>query len=155
RDLGLGLRPGDAWLESDESLDPARAPILQLVSGRVEQLLHRGRDPELHRPAHESSVEVPRSNADDRVRQAIEQLSLAYYTRISVESLFPQLITDHRDRVRVASEILRGFEAAPENRPNSERLKIVGRYDAGGHALGSIAETQRGSRDPVRDERLE
>ena len=74
---------------------------------------------------------------------------------IAVEAFFPHPIADDGDRVSVAAEVFGGFEPAPQDRMDSQRVEIVGRDDAAGGALGAVADAERGARDPVHDERVE
>ena len=103
RHFGLRLLDRHTRFEPDEAFDPARAAILELVDSGVELRLHRRRNPELKRVTDEGAVKPFRRHADDRVRQAVEHLSLADDSGIAVEPFLPHLIADDGDRMRAAA----------------------------------------------------
>ena len=122
----LRLCASDPRLEPHISLNPSRAAIVEFVTAALEALLHGSRDPELHRPAHESPIESLGSDPNDGVRDIIEALRLANDFRVPFETLSPQLIADHYDRMGVAAYLLARFETTPQNRTNADRVEVVG-----------------------------
>src|SRR5437764_4511673 len=60
RDRGkfrLSLLPRDARFEKRVTFNPARAAVLEFVTGIIKRLLHRRRDPEVERVTNEGAVE--------------------------------------------------------------------------------------------------
>src|ERR1700674_5764522 len=55
----------------------------------------------------------------------------------------------------VTAGLLPRFEPAPENRMHPERMEVIRRYDAPGHALRPVADAQRSPGDLLSDERVE
>jgi hypothetical protein len=66
----------------------------------------------------------------------------------------PHLVADNRDGMRIATDVLAGFEAAADYGMDTDRVEIVRRHHAAHDALRAIAERQARSGDLFRDERL-
>src|SRR5256885_3049290 len=124
---------------------PARAAIFELVAAGLEDVLHGGGHPEVHAPADEGAVEALGGDADDGVHDAVKALRLADDLRIATEATLPELITDHRDRMRALTCVLLWKKPAAENRVHSDGIKIIRGDDAAGGALGAIADAERGA----------
>src|SRR5205807_6010089 len=123
--LSISLLTRHAGFEKGVAFDPTRAPVFQLVTGRVERLLHGGRHPKAERIANKGAVKFFRRDADDRVLNPIKDLSSANDVRIAAIAIFPRLITDHRDWMRVTPRAFFRFEPAAENRLHPERVEII------------------------------
>ncbi len=150
----LSLGEGDAGLEARVGFDPARAAIFELVAAGLEDVLHGGGHPEVHAPADEGAVKAFGGDADDGVHDAVEALRLADDLRIAAEAPLPQLVTDDGDGMRALPLVFAGKEAAAEHRGNADGVEVVGRDDAAGGALGTIADAERGAGDFTDEERL-
>ena len=140
-------------LESYISFNPPRTAILKFVSAALESFLHRRRNPELHGPAHESSVESLWRDSDDGVRHIVEALHLANDFRVTFEAILPELIADDHDRMGIVACILTRFEATPENRVHAGGIEIVGGDDASARGLCALSDTQRATGN-LTDERV-
>src|SRR5215469_16728033 len=119
-DLLLCLCPADAGFQANIGFDPSRTPVLELVTSAAKGSLHRSGNPELHRPAHECPVEPLRRNADDRVRHIVQALHLADDLPVAFEAIAPHLIADDNNGMGIRAYVLVRFEAAPENRRNTD-----------------------------------
>src|SRR4029077_7147111 len=94
------------------------------------------------------------SDTDDRMRQTGEHLRPSDDIGLAMKPLLPHLITEHGHRMRVATDVFTGFEAAAEDRTDTNRVEIVRRHHAAGDALRAIAERERGAGDLLADERV-
>src|SRR5205807_8129456 len=106
--------------------NPSPAAVVHFLPAALEALLQGSRDPQLHRPAHESPIEYLGSHPDGDVRDIIEAVRLANDFRVPFETLSPQRIADHYDRMGVAAYLLARFETTPQNRTNADRVEVVG-----------------------------
>src|SRR5207302_6343290 len=137
------LLNGDAGLQPREAFDPPGPAILELVRARRDVLrLHRGRHPELERIADKRTVKVFRRDADDRVRQAVDDLRAADHVRIAVEAFLPRPIADDDIGVRVEAEIVSRTKPPAENRTDAERVEVIRRHDAARDAFGAIPDAE-------------
>src|SRR6476646_10427899 len=123
--LGVTLLTCHAGFEKGIAFYPARAPIFQLVAGRIERLLHRGRHPEGKGVANESAVEFFGRDTNDRVPDAIQDLGSANDVRIAVVTILPCPVTNHRDRMRVATFSFLRPKATTNDRPHPESIEII------------------------------
>src|SRR5205807_1194327 len=123
--LSISLLTRHAGFEKGVAFDPTRAPVFQLVTGRVERLLHGGRHPKAEGIANKGAVKSFRCDADDRVLNAIKDLSSANDVRVAAVTIFPRLITDHRHWMRVAPCAFFRSESAAENRLDPECVEII------------------------------
>ena len=146
---------GHAALGAHEALDPALSAILELVHAGIELGLHGRRHPKLKRVADKRPVEPFRHHADDRERQAVERLRLPNDRRIAAKTVLPHLIADHDDRMCIASGVFTRLEPAPEHGMHADRIEIVGRDHAAGHALGAVTDAERRAGDFLGDERFD
>src|SRR5205814_7783415 len=137
------------------AFDPTRAPVFQLVAGRVEGLLHGGRHPKAERITNKGAVKFFGRDADDRVLDAVQNLRSTDYVRIAAIPFLPRSITDHCDWMRIAPRPFFRSESAPQDRLHSERVEIVGGDNSPRRTLGAIADAQGRAHDPIDDERLE
>ena len=96
-----------------------------------------------------------RCDADDRVLNAIKDLSSANDVRVAAVTIFPRLITDHRHWMRVAPCAFFRSESAAENRLDPECVEIICGDNSPRRTFGAIAHTQGRAHDPIDDERLE
>src|SRR5256885_816187 len=154
-DFLLGLLESDAGLEAHVGFDPAGAAVFKFVFASLERFLHGHGHPELHGPAHKGSVKAFGRDAHNSVKHAIKPLRFANNLRVGFESGLPQLITDHGNRMRVTTGVFAGLEGAPEQRVNSEGVKIICRNDAAGGDLGAISEAERSAHDFADDEGID
>ena len=143
--LSLGAR--DARLETHIGFSPARAVVFEFVAAGFESLLHRGGNPELHRPADEGSVEAWRGDSDDCVRDVVEALHFSDDVWIGVETAVPELIADHDHRMGVAAGIVAGLEGAPEGRANTNGLEVIGGDDAADRGFRACADVESAGGD--------
>src|SRR5439155_17843466 len=118
-------------------------------------LLHRDRNPKLHRPADERAIESFRGNADDNVRLPAQHLRFPDDCGIATEALFPHLITDYGYRMSVAAEVLGRFETATQYRADTQCFEVVRRHDAADCAFSSLADAECSAHDLVDDKRIE
>src|SRR5215472_3913913 len=93
---------------------------------RVEAFIHGRGDPEFPGVPDERPVKPLRSDPHDGVRAAVQDLRLPDDLGVAAVLLLPKLIADDEDRVGVLSDILSLDEAAAENWPDPEYIKIVG-----------------------------
>ena len=150
--LLLRLLSSHSRLKARETFNPKLATILQFVSARLKYLLHRNWNPELDWPAHKGAVKPFRRYANNRVLHTVEQLRLPDDFSIAMEALFPHPVTDHGHGMGVASRFLGGSEAPPQPGTDAERVKIIRRNDASGHAFGLVPKAERSSHDFVGNE---
>src|SRR5438105_2523 len=123
--LSVRLLPRDAGFEKSVAFDPTRAPVFQLVTRRVERLLHGGWHPKTKRIANKGAVKFFRRDADDRMLNAIKDLSSANDVRVAAITFLPCPIADHRDWMRIAPRAFFRSEPAAENRLHPERVEII------------------------------
>src|SRR5206468_4618273 len=112
---------------------------LEPVGATVELRLHRRRNPELKGVSDKRAVKPVGSDTDDRMRQTREHLRLADDVRVAMKPVLPHLVTDHGHRMRIATDVLTGFEGAAEYGMDTDRLEIVRRHHAADNALRAIA----------------
>src|SRR5437763_11890970 len=98
-DLLLCLCPTDGGLQAHIGFDPSRTAVLELVASAVEGFLHRGGNPEFHRPAYERPIESLWRDSDDGVRDIVQALCLADDVAVAFEAIAPKLITDYYKRM--------------------------------------------------------
>src|SRR5207244_2827254 len=110
RDFLLCLCATGSRFESYIRFNPSRTAVFEFVPAALEGFLHRGWNPELHRPAYESSIESLWRHADDGVRHIIKALHLANDFRVAFKTIAPHLIADDDDRMGIAADILARFE---------------------------------------------
>src|ERR1700676_3021413 len=148
----LGLQQSYARLQPHVRFNPLRTAVFQFVAAAFKGFLHRYRNPELHRPAHEGPIKSLRRDAHNRVQHAIEPLRFPDDLWVALESSLPQLIADHRHRMRVAPHFFLWVETAAENGMDADGIEIIRGYDASGRDLGAVADTERAARDFGYDE---
>ena len=108
-----------------------------------------GRLPELRAVR---KVEPARHDADDAHGRAVEPQRLADDRRIAAESADPRAVVQHDHRLRVR-HVVRGLEAAAEQRPHAEGLEEI-RGGAGERQPGGLAASlEHGVPDVGADER--
>jgi hypothetical protein len=139
----LCLGATDIGLQAYVGFDPACIAVLEFVAAALKCTFHRGWDPELHRSAHERSIEALGRHANNRVRHIVQALPLADDLAIAFEATAPQLIADDDDWMGVTAYVLARFEASPEHGMDSGSVKVVRRNDAAGRYLGMVADVQR------------
>ena len=88
------------------------------------------------------------------MHDAVEALRLADDLPIATEAPLPQLVADHGDGMRALPLVFAGKETAAEHGGNADGVEVVGRDDAAGGALGTIADAERGAGDFADEERL-
>src|SRR5437016_1894539 len=142
RNFGLRLFQGHARLEPGITFDPGCAPIVELVSARIEYLLHGGGHPELHGETDKGAMEPLGGNTDDGVLHAIEHLYLPHDCRVAAESFRPQPVTNHGHRMGIAVHVLAFLESTAEDWMNADGIEIIGGDDAGRDAFGTVADAK-------------
>src|SRR6266849_903128 len=93
-------------------------------------------------PSPRTSHKTLGHDANNGVQHTVEPLRLPDDLRIALESPLPQLVTDYRHGMRVASHVFSGLESTPKNRVDADGIKIVRRYNAPRGALGAAADAE-------------
>src|SRR4029453_17834164 len=104
RQIGPGLRKGDAWAEPS---DGAELHAVAILLGRPHQ---RNED-----IAGVEERRAFRQHADDERRLAVERHGLADDARLRAEARLPESAREHDDCVVVTGLVFAGHEKAPGN----------------------------------------
>src|SRR5215467_3416423 len=97
--LSVRLLTCYAGFEKRVAFDPTRTAVFELVTRRIERLLHRDRHPKTERISDEGAVKFFRRDADDRVLNPVEILRSADDVRIAAVTILPRSISDHGHRM--------------------------------------------------------
>src|SRR5271154_6277996 len=151
----LGLLRGDARFQPRIRFDPASVAILEFVSAAFEDFFHRGRHPELHRPAYECSIKSLRGDSNDCVRDAVEALRFSDDLRIAFEAALPKLVADRRYGMRAAGCIFSRQKSAAEDGVHADGVKIIRGNNASESSFGALPDAERGACDFADEKRIE
>src|SRR5262249_9145393 len=106
RELRLRLLPADARLHANETLNPVRAAVVELVPTWIADRPHRRWHPELELISDERAVKPFGRDADDGVQHAVQTDRAPESSRIIGELALPELMADDDDGMRVPPDVL-------------------------------------------------
>ena len=142
----LGLLEGDAGLQSAEDIDPAAAPVVDVVPVRRHLRLHHQRHADASARSRYRRRRIPACDTPMiGQRIVVDRDRLADDLRVGAEPVAPIVVAQHRNRAVASLFVVVRRDDAADRRADAEHLEIGAGHQLAGHALGLPVRRRRSS----------